>query len=91
MKALPLGLSHYKSTPDFTELTVPKGLLSQHRTKPDCWGKIVILEGLLLYRILEAQNEEIILTPLENGIVEPEVFHEVEVIGSVRFRVEFYK
>lgn len=91
MKILPLALSHYKSTAEFTELTIPKGLLKQHRTKPGCWGKIVIFEGRLLYRILEIPNEEIVLTPQEHGIVEPAIFHEIESLGSVRFRVEFYK
>jgi tellurite resistance-related uncharacterized protein len=49
------------------------------------------LEGRLLYRILEPELEELVLAPGQNGVVEPEVLHEVEPIGEVRFFVEFLR
>lgn len=92
MKSLPKNLTHYQSTPEFTETTIPKGLLKAHSTKDGVWGKIVIFEGSLKYRIHATpfQAEEInILDEQRYGVVEPTILHEVESIGPVRFRVEF--
>lgn len=91
MKNLPEHVISYKRTPDFSELTVPKGLLKAHQTKAGVWGKIVILEGELLYTINEAEIETIVLNQSLSGIVEPEVLHEVKPLGNVRFYVEFYR
>lgn len=91
MKNLPPGVSSYKSTPEFTNETVPKGLLRAHQTKEGTWGKIVVLEGQLSYRILEPELEELVLSKEKSGVVEPTVLHEVEPIGEVKFYVEFYR
>ena len=91
MKTLPDNVSHYKSTPEFTGETVPKGLLRAHQTKDGTWGKIVILSGKLRYRILQPEPEEIELSPDRFGVVEPTVLHEVEPLGEVCFYVEFYR
>ena len=50
-----------------------------------------MLEGRLRYRILEPVIKEFELSPGTPGIVEPEVLHEVEPHGPVRFRVDFYR
>lgn len=89
MKNLPANIKEYKRTPDFTEDSIPKGLLCSHTTKAGTWGKIVIEEGKLLYRILEPEIEEIELSTEKFGVVEPQVPHEVEILGKVKFHVEF--
>ena len=89
MKNLPNNIKEYKRTPSFTEDTVPKGLLRSHTTKAGTWGKIVIEEGKLLYRILEPKVEENELSPEKHGVVEPQVPHEVKPLGKVKFHVEF--
>ncbi|MGB0360105.1 MAG: DUF1971 domain-containing protein [Endozoicomonas sp.] len=91
MKQLPSYVSSYKMTPEFTSDTVPKGLLSAHQTKPGTWGLIVVLEGILEYRILEPQQEIVTLDRDTVGVVEPTILHEVQPQGNVRFYVEFYK
>ena len=91
MKSLPPGLVAYKRTPEFTTDTVPAGLLRQHNTKAGVWGLIVVVEGLLDYRILEPVIEEICLSPTLPGVVEPEVPHEVAPRPGVRFYVEFHR
>lgn len=89
MKSLPENVTPYKQTPEFDEITVPKGLLNAHQTKEGVWGKIVILEGQLQYKINEP--EEILLLDVNKyGVVEPTVLHEVKPLGKVRFYVEFY-
>jgi tellurite resistance-related uncharacterized protein len=91
MKRMPSGLEPYKRTPEFTAETIPDGLRGAHRTKAGVWGKIVVLEGSLRYRILEPSVEEHLLSPSVHGVVEPTVPHQVEPLGAVRFYVEFHK
>ncbi len=91
MKALPAQALSYKRTPEFTNETVPKGLLRAHQTKEGTWGKIVVLEGQLRYRILEPDLELLDLSAENYGVVEPTILHEVEPLGEVRFYVEFYR
>jgi len=91
MKQLPPDCVSYKQTKVFTEHTVPAGLLRAHKTKPGVWGKIVVVEGRLTYRINEPAVETHELSPALHGVVEPEVLHEVEPKGAVRFYVDFHK
>lgn len=91
MKSLPAIVRPYRRTPEFTEETVPPGLRRSHRTRAGTWGLIVVLDGRLLYRILRSPAEELILNPDHPGAVEPEVEHEVEPMGRVRFYIEFYR
>lgn len=93
MKTIPAGVTHYKSTPVFTEATVPAGLQRSHTTAAGVWGRITILEGSLLYRITDERHayEEVLLTPTQSGVVEPQVQHEVAVVGPVRFQVDFHR
>ncbi len=91
MKDLPGDVKTYKRTDTFTENTVPAGLLKSHNTKAGVWGKIVVLEGELRYRILEPQVEDVVLTVDRFGVVEPQVLHEVLPLGKVSFYVEFLK
>lgn len=90
MKSLPDNVVAYKKTPEFDENSVPNGLLNNHQTKEGVWGKIVLLEGKLLYTINEPK-EEIYLDANNFGVVEPTVYHQVKPLGKVRFYVEFYR
>lgn len=91
MGKLPKNTKPYKKTPVFDQDSIPSGLLKAHSTKQGTWGKIEVLEGELLYRILEPAVEEVVLTTELSGIVEPTVEHEVSPLGQVKFYVEFYK
>ncbi len=89
MKSLPDDVVPYRRTQEFTESTIPTGLLRAHTTKAGVWGRIRVLEGSLRYRILEPQIEEMLLEPGVDGIIEPRVRHQVEACGPARFWVEF--
>ena len=91
MKTIPEDVAPYQRTPEFTEETLPAGLRRRHDTKAGVWGRICVVEGRLLYRILEPEIEEQVLEPGRDGVVEPRVPHEVEPIGRVRFFVEFHR
>ena len=89
---LPPNLSPYRRTAEFTEATVPAGLLRAHTTKAGAWGLIHVLEGRLAYRITDPRrtpSETILTAGGKPGLVEPTLLHEVEPLGPVRFYVEF--
>ncbi|HTO08445.1 MAG TPA: DUF1971 domain-containing protein [Myxococcota bacterium] len=90
MKSLPPDVVPYQRTREFSEATLPDGLRHRHTTKAGVWGRICVLEGSLRYRILEPPEEHT-LSPLLPGIVEPEIPHEVQPLGKVRFYVEFLR
>ena len=91
MKALPPDAVPYQRTREFSETTVPASLRKRHTTKPGVWARICVVGGALRYRILVPPEEEQVLSPERVGIVEPEVPHEVEPLGEVRFYVEFLR
>ena len=91
MKSLPEGVLAYARTATFSARSIPGKLRKSHRTRAGTWAKIVILEGRLCYRILELDVRELELSPGCPGVVEPQVPHEVEAVGDVRFYVEFYR
>lgn len=91
MPIRPGDLEAYRQTPIFDETTVPPALLRRHTTKSGVWGRICVLEGELLYRVLEPEVREERLVPGRDGVVAPQVPHEVEPVGRVRFFVEFLR
>jgi tellurite resistance-related uncharacterized protein len=91
MPALPAGLVQYKTLGPFAETTIPTGLLRAHTLKSGVWGRIVVLEGQLLYVIEREPEVSFLLVPEEAGIVMPEEPHRIEPSGSVRFQIEFFR
>ena len=89
--ALPPGLQRVRSTPVFTEDTIPPGLLRRHRTAPGTWGLIRVLEGRLLCRVLDPPSKRVLDPTRAPGVVAPGVPHEVAPLGPVRFLVEFHR
>lgn len=89
--ALPPGSEHCRSSPVFTEATVPPALLRSHRTAPGTWALVRVQEGRLLYRVLDPPAERILDPASAPGLVAPGVPHEVAVLGPVRFQVEFHR
>jgi tellurite resistance-related uncharacterized protein len=87
-RLLPDGMEVYKSTPEFSEETVPAGLLKDHSLKSGVWGRLVVLEGSLRFCEGELRIE---VKPETRWHILPDVIHNVEVVGPVRFRVDFLK
>lgn len=91
---LPEAAQAYSRTAEFTETTVPPGLLRAHTTKAGTWGLIHVLQGQLAYRVVDPRrpaSEAILTAEGLPGVVEPTVLHEVEPLGPVRFYVEFHR
>ncbi len=91
VKSLPPDVVSYHRTPEFTEATIPGALRRRHTTKAGVWARICVLRGSLRYLILEPQPEEQLLSPASPGVVEPEIPHQVEPVGEVRFFVELLR
>lgn len=94
LPSLPVDVAPYKRTPEFTEASVPAGLLKTHSTKEGVWSLVHVREGELIYRVTDPRRprREVVLDPRSPpGVVEPTVLHEVEPRGTVRFFVEFYR
>ncbi len=89
LPTLPKDLTQYKTTPVFSEKSVPQGLLRAHRTKTGTWARVSVLEGKLLYGLEGGPSW--VLTPKVSAIVEPESAHFVTPIGKVRFEVQFFR
>ena len=87
---LPAGVQAYRRTSEFTQDTVPAGLLRDHVTREGTWALIHVLEGTLLYRIPAMKLEQVLHPYSAPGVVLPQLPHSVQPVGAVRFFVEFY-
>lgn len=85
----PEGISVYRRTPEFDEETVPAGLQRNHSTKRGVWARIHVLEGKLLYHVDEPIGTTFPVMAGSSAVIVPEIQHKVEMIGMVRFFVEF--
>jgi len=88
---LPEGFAPYKRTIEFTERSVPAGLLAEHSTKPGVWGVIHVLAGELTYVVGPPLAREIHVGAGHSAVIVPEVVHCVRPAGAVRFFVEFQR
>lgn len=82
------GLESYKRTPDFTEASVPSGLLKDHSTKDRARSLIHVTAGHLRYAVTDARcgaDERILKPDTAPGLVEPTILHRVEPLGPVSF------
>lgn len=89
-RSWPEGLVAYKRTPDFTEATVPAGLLKAHSTKAGVWAQIHVQQGQLRFRDLETGMESLLAVGTHR-LIFPQALHEVEPAGKMQFYVEFYR
>lgn len=80
----------YKKTPIFTANSLPSELKNNHSTKTGIWGKIIVTEGKLQYRI-NSLKTDMELSPSKLGVILPEILHSLTSIGAVKFYIEFYK
>ena len=86
---MPEGLHFVRSSPVWTEHTVPQGLLRTHRLGHGTWGRIVVHTGQLRFIMSTEPAVDTVLGPGSSQAVPPEVDHEVRLLGSVRFTIDF--
>ncbi len=81
------GVSPYRVTATFSENSVPAPLLRSHSLREGAWGLIKVEEGTLRY--LEGDTK-IDLGSHMPGVIPPCTPHHLELVGPVKFRLEFY-
>lgn len=89
--ALPPGVRPYRTTPTFTEDSVPAGLTGRHATKDGVWGAITVESGRLWLHRLDGAAAPELLLPGVPGIVAPQEPHRVQPEGAVAFHVVFHR
>lgn len=86
---LPEGLRLARSSADWDERTMPKGLLRSHRLAGRTWGRLVVRQGRLRFTAATKPPIDVVLTAGCTQAVPPEVAHQVEPLGPVRFSIDF--
>ncbi|CAN1721647.1 conserved protein of unknown function [Hyphomicrobium sp. 1Nfss2.1] len=90
--SLPPGLRHYKTSPEFTAMTVPQSLLSAHRTKAGVWGLLRVTQGRLRYCIDAVPPKALVIEQGSTAVIDPEALHHVELLDAeTRFLIEFHR
>ena len=79
----------YRTTQVFDEASLPAALRRDHRTKVGVWGVIRVLEGEVVFTVLDPPDEQR-LTPERPGLILPDQPHFVTPAGPMRMHVEFY-
>ena len=86
----PDGLIPSRSSPTFTEETLPAALQREHTLAPGHWAVLNVLEGNLRFVNLETSEERLISAP-DLVTIHPGQPHRVAIEGRVRCRIDFYR
>jgi|GEM_PF-179003 len=87
---LPEALRLVRSSPEWDENTMPRGLLRAHRVASGTWGRIVVHEGQLRFVASTEPVLKVVLGPGSTQAIPPNVEHEGRPLGPVRFAIEFF-
>lgn len=86
---LPDGLRFVRSSAIWDGHTMPHGLRRAHRITSGTWGRIVVHDGRLRFRASTSPPLEVVIDANTFQAIPPDVEHEVEPLGPVRFAIEF--
>ncbi len=84
----PDGLLPYRRSPEFSEASTPKALQAAHSTRAGTWARLHVLDGRIAFRDL-VSGERRELSVGIHPLIFPQREHQVELLGPVRFFVEF--
>jgi ferredoxin len=87
----PEGVRRYREGPSWDAGAIPAGLLASHRLRAGVWGELVVLEGRVRLRYLAPLDRELVLEAGAVAAIPPELPHELELLGDVRLRLDFYR
>ena len=91
-RALPQGMTCYKTTTHFTRDNVPKSLLASHSVKAGVWGLLRVARGRIRYCVDGNPPSSEIVHGGESAVIAPETPHHVEFIDvEGAFFIEFYR
>ncbi|HEY2563234.1 MAG TPA: DUF3565 domain-containing protein [Acidimicrobiales bacterium] len=87
---LPEGLAWVRTTPIWDEETMPGGLSRAHRVAAGTWGRIVVHHGRMRFTAATAPVIDVELEVGSAQAIPPEIDHQLEPLGAVRFAIEFF-
>ena len=87
---LPEGLEPARTSPEWDQLTVPPGLLRDHRLSVGTWGVIRVLDGRLHFVMAGSPGLDVILDSTTTQAIPPSIRHHVTPLGTVRFSIDFF-
>jgi tellurite methyltransferase len=87
---LPEGLRWVRTGAAWDERTMPAGLRRAHCVGAGTWGRIVVHAGRLRFVAATTPAIDVELKAGSKQAIPPEILHEVEPLGAVRFSVEFF-
>lgn len=87
---MPDCLRPTRSTPVWTEETLPAGLRRSHRLGPGTWARIRVRTGRLRFTMATDPPTELELVAGEEQAIPPELVHQVEPLGAVRLSLDFF-
>lgn len=88
---LPDDLEVVRTTETWDEGTMPAGLRRAHRVAAGRWARLRVEEGELRFRAQTEPVIDVVVDAHAPQAIPPEVEHEVEASGPVRFFVEFLR
>ncbi len=87
----PDAVQRYREGPTWDAAAIPRGLLARHRLAAGVWGELRVLEGRVRLRYLEPLSRELVLAAGDVAAIPPELPHELELLGDVRLRLDFFR
>ena len=87
---VPEALRRVRTSAVWDERTIPAALRRTHRVAPGTWGRIVVHAGRLRFAAATDPSTEVEVAADSTQGIPPDVMHEVEPLGAVRFSVEFF-
>lgn len=86
---LPDGLHVVRVAGPFDATTIPVALQRAHRVADRTWGRLNVSEGSLELTVDGPARSTVVLSAGEHQPIPPGVEHSVQVIGPVRFTLDF--
>jgi tellurite resistance-related uncharacterized protein len=88
---IPDGFELARTTPTFTNDTVPAGLLAAHRVADKIWARLVVHSGEVGFVFEDEPHTPITITAGGSIAIPPGRLHHVELDQPATFAVEFYR
>ena len=86
---LPTAVRLVRTSPVWSEQTMPSALRRRHRLAPSSWGVLVVHEGVLGCLVATEPVIDLDVTPGTTQALPPGVEHAVTPKGAVRFSIQF--
>lgn len=88
---LPPGLEYVRTTDQWDNESVPRGLLRAHHVAAGVWGLLVVNSGQVQFLFEDAPDEVFTVGAGDSMPIPPQRKHRVVLDGPAILAVEFYK